>query len=465
MLDDDSLLNVFLLYRPFFLGEDGGDNERLYGGDKLWVQGRWWYRLAQVCQRWRNLILRSASYLRLSLVCTNGTPVENMLAHSPSLPLTVEYSSEGITAEDEEGILLALEQRHRVRHLRLSFPVQNLRKIVMAIDEEFPILEYLIVGPWGKDSTALMLPETLQAPHLCHLALIGFACPIRPRLHPTAPGLVTLSLTIDHPSAYFQPNILVQWISFMPLLENLEIAFRFPVPNRDVERQLTHTPITTHITLPNLRLFWFRGVSAYLEAVVCRITTPRLESLKIQFFKQLTFSLPRLVQFMNTTENLRFDDVVILFQDNQIHVLMSFREADTYAFIVTVDCWQLDWQASSVVQISNALIQVFSVVEHLTLQHEAHSQSSEEHNDVDRIEWRKLLRSFSNVKTLRVKDGLVEQVSRCLRLEDGELSLELLPELQELIHLGSSDAGDAFTPFIDARQNAGRPVSLVSRRS
>ena len=247
----------------------------------------------------------------------------------------------------------------------------------------------------------------------------------------------------------------------MPQLENLEIAFTFPVPNRDVEGQLTHTPIMTHITLPNLRLFRFRGVSAYLEAVVCRITTPRLESLYIQLFKQFTFSVPHLVQFMNTTENLRFDDVVIEFQDNQIHVLMSFREASTYAFVVMVDCRQFDWQASSVTQICNALSQVFSVVEHLTLRHKVHSQSSEEHNDVDRIEWHKLLGSFSNVKTLRVQDGLVEQVSRCLRLEDGELPLELLPELQDLIHLGSSGSGDAFTPFIDARQNAGRPVSLV----
>ena len=384
-----------------------------------------------------------------------------MLAHSPHLPITVDYcSKDGITAEDEEGILLALEQRHRVCHLRLTFPVQNLQKLVMAIDEEFPILEYLIVYPPEKDSTALMLPETLQAPHLRHLMLGYFACPIRPQLYPTAQGLVTVSLTIHHRSAYFQPNILLQWISLMPHLENLEIAFTFPVPNRDVERQLTHTPITTHITLPNLRLLGFRGVSAYLEAVVCHITTPRLETLIIRLFKQLTFSVPCLVQFMNTAEYIRFDNAKIVFlaRDN---VWIYLRRADRGGFFVQVDCWQLDWQVSSSVQISNALSQVFSAVEHLTLQHEVHSQSSEEHNDVDRIEWHKLLRSFSNVKTLRVEDGFVEQLSRCLRLEDGEPPLELLPELQELAFSGSYDAGHGFTPFIDARQNSGRPVTLL----
>jgi hypothetical protein len=464
ILDDDALLTIFYLYRPFFLGEGGKGRKGLYGGGELWVQGRWWYRLAHVCQRWRNLILGSASYLGLSLVCTNGTPIENMLAHSPPLPLTVDYrSKDGVTAEDEEGILLALEQRHRVRHLRLVFPVQSLRKLVMAIDEEFPILEYLIMDPRTKNDTVLVLPETLQAPNLHHLVLRGFTCPIRSRLHPTAVGLVTLYLGIHHSSAYFQPNVLLQWISFMPQLENLAIAFSFPVPNRDVERH-THMPITTtHIALPNLRLFGFRGTSAYLEAVVCRITTPRLENMQILLFKQLTFSIPRLSQFMNTTENLRFDSAKIMFKDKEIAVRMFSREANTHALGVSVDCWHLDWQVSSVVQISNALSQVFSAVEHLTLGHEVHIQSSEEHNYVDRIEWRNLLRSFSNVKTLRVKDGLFEELSRCLQLEDGELPLELLPELQELKYHRSRDTGDAFTSFIDSRQNAGRAVTLVRR--
>jgi hypothetical protein len=100
-------------------------------------------------------------------------------------------------------------------------------------------------------------------------------------------------------------------------------------------------------------------------------------------------------------------------------------------------------------------------VEHLNLEHSAHSQSFEEHNEVDRTEWRNFLRSFSNVKTLRVEDGLVEELSRSLRLDDGELPLELLPELQELTYSGSGDTGDAFKSFIDARQNAGRPVTLI----
>ena len=170
-------------------------------------------------------------------------------------------------------------------------------------------------------------------------------------------------------------------------------------------------------------MFGFRGVSAYLEAALCQITTPRFEILQIRLFKQLTLSVPRLPQFMNTTENLRFNEAVIMFKDKYIDVRMGFREANTYVFGVWVDCW---------------LSQVFSTVEHLTLGHELHSQSSEEHNDVDQVECRNLLRSFSNVKTLLVKAGLVEELSHCLRLENGGLPLELLPELQELTYFFKS---------------------------
>src|SRR5713226_7768745 len=292
VLDDDSLLNIFNLYRPLFSGEGEYDPHCFRAREYSWDQRRWWYKLAHVCQRWRILILGSASYLRLSPVCTNGTPVANMLAHSPSFPLSVEYLGNGdITAEDEEGIMLALEQRDRVRHLHLFFPFRILRKLVMPLDDEFPNLEYLFLEPCAEESTVLMLPEALQAPRLRYLVLTGFACPIRSRLHPTAMGLVALYLTIEHASAYFQPSVLLQWISFMPQLEMLFIYFSIAIPNRDVERaegQLAHTP--TPITLPNLRLLSFQGVSAYFEAIICRITTPSPDQLSIQFFNQLSFS-------------------------------------------------------------------------------------------------------------------------------------------------------------------------------
>src|SRR6266446_4331160 len=90
ILDNDSLLNIFYLYRPAILDGDENENELITGG-KDWDRERWWYRLAHVCKRWRILLLASTSYLGLSLVCTYGTPVADMLAHSPPLPLLIDY--------------------------------------------------------------------------------------------------------------------------------------------------------------------------------------------------------------------------------------------------------------------------------------------------------------------------------------------------------------------------------------
>ena len=405
ILDDDSLLKIFYLYRPPIFDEDEDDNTRV-GGGKGWERERWWYKPAQVCQRWRNLILGSPSYLGLSLVCTHGTPVADMLSHSPPFPLVIDYyddhSSWDITAEDEVGIILALEQHHRVRRVRFMMPIPKLQKLIMAINEEYPVLEYLIMEPpIGNTSSTLMLPETFQAPHLRHLSLKGFVLPIRSRLLTTSVGLVLLCLYMKHPSAYFQPNILLQWISLMPQLEMLVIAFFFPVPNHDVKRQLMHTRITTHVTLPNLRRFEFQGVSAYMEAVIRRITTPRLEEHGIQFFNQLTFSVPCLLQSMNTTQNIRFDSAIFYFLDEKVFVQMfsdgTLPGTEMYYHYISVLCWHLDWQVSSVAQIINSLGQIFSTVEHLNFEHEVHDLSSEEHNEVDRTEWRKLLRPFSNV--------------------------------------------------------------------
>ena len=468
ILDDDSLLKIFYLYRPPIFDEDEDDNTRV-GGGKGWERERWWYKPAQVCQRWRNLILGSPSYLGLSLVCTHGTPVADMLSHSPPFPLVIDYyddhSSWDITAEDEVGIILALEQHHRVRRVRFMMPIPKLQKFIMAINEEYPVLEYLIMEPpIGNTSSALMLPETFQAPHLRHLSLIGFVLPIGSRLLTTSVGLVMLCLYMKHPSAYFQPNILLQWISLMPQLEMLVIAFVFPVPNHDVKRQLMDTRITTHVTLPNLRQFEFQGVSAYLEAVIRRITTPRLLNFFIQFFNQLTFSVACLLQSMNLTENIRFDSVGFRFLREEVIVSILSDEAEMCSHHIKVPCWHLDWQVSSMAQIINSYSQIFSTVEHLNLEHEVHDLSSEEHNEVDRSEWRRLLRPFGNVQTLQIDSigsGFVEQLSRCLELEDGEPPTELLPELQELKYSGSVNTGDVFASFVNARQTAGRPVTLV----
>ncbi len=385
-----------------------------------------------------------------------------MLAHSPPFPLIIEYNVEnrGLSAKDEEGAMLALQHRDRVCRISLRMPAPNLQKVITAINDEFPILEFLYLAPPTKHNTHLILPLTFQAPQLRLLALEHFASPIGSPLLTTAVGLSTLSLRWIHPSAYPHPDHLLQTLSLLPQLRLLEIGFRFPVSKRDIERQLLQSPIITHVTLPNLHFFGFAGVSVYLEALLPHMTTPVLETLIVQFYNQLTFSAPRLLQFMTTADNFRFNRVEFLFYHEAVAVYVYSSVGTGVCFTVDVYCEHLDWQVSSVAQIFNVLGPLFSDVVDLALDYKEHTLSSEWHNQVDRAQWRELLGSFRNVKTLRVHNGLVSDLSRCLQL-DGEPPLELLPELTELVCPAGSVNDKTFSAFIDEREVAGQPVKLI----
>ena len=82
-------------------------------------------------------------------ICTNGTPVADMVVNSPPLPLVIDYlfhEDNVFTAEEEEGAIIALKQYVRVCRVRLWMPPTTLQKLIVAMDEEYPILEHLIMG-------------------------------------------------------------------------------------------------------------------------------------------------------------------------------------------------------------------------------------------------------------------------------------------------------------------------------
>ena len=222
------------------------------------------------------------------------------------------------------------------------------------------------------------------------------------------------------------------------------------------------TPITTHITLPNLYLFLFKGVSAYLEGLLALISAPVLRILQIELFSQATFTVPRLLQFMDdTSATLSFSTFQLAFNNDYLLLAAPPEGRRPYPFWLQIMCRHLDWQVSSAVQILPSLQPLLSAVERLKLGHEEHSQSSEWHNEVDRAQWRQLLRPFSNLKTLHVQDELVERIAHSLQADVGEPPLELLPNLKELEYSEGDDARDAFTPFIDERHVAGHTVTLT----
>jgi hypothetical protein len=318
ILDDDSLLNIFHLCRLVLVDEDERDDGRILQGDE-WIRERWWCKLVQVCRRWRYLVLAYASHLDLCLICTYNTPIADMLAYSPPLPLIIDHLNKNRAIdtgdEVEEGLLLALQHRDRVRRIHLLMPVPRLQKLITAMGDEFPILEYLYIASSTRHNIGLTLPETFRALHLCHLISGESIFPLEPPLLTTSVGLVTLSLAFilsigDFDSA----RDLITQLSIIPQLEVLRIGFHFPVA-QDIEVRLSNTPIATRVTLPNLRWLSFSGLSTSLEGFLSWLITPRLENLSTFFSNQLIFSDLNLPQFLYTTERLRFGSTSLAFRE------------------------------------------------------------------------------------------------------------------------------------------------------
>ena len=84
ILDDDSLLHVFYLYRPFLLGEDQ-DDTRLFGREKGWVRGHG--PPSYVAQRFlMDATLGRDASLRIVAVMNDQFQLNSILFNKPSLP-------------------------------------------------------------------------------------------------------------------------------------------------------------------------------------------------------------------------------------------------------------------------------------------------------------------------------------------------------------------------------------------
>jgi hypothetical protein len=480
ILNDDVLLNIFHLYRLDRLRVAENQDER--GRDEhdeepsnhlgVWRRQDWWYKLTHVSRRWRCIILSSPCTLDLHLICTERVPVAEMLRNSPPLPLILFYKGE-VTTEARDEIITAFSHRDRVRRIMLWISPRNLEKLIPAMDAEFPILERLTIVS-NPELEGLMLPRKFQAPKLRQIILDGVrvALPKRYPLFTSTGGLVYLMLRGTSRPAYLPPNVVHTQLSFMPRLRTLCIKFD---PNCHHHNVVDSPRIMTPVTLPNLRVFAFKGGSAYLESLLSGVSAPVLTSVEVTFLHQLDFPIPHLFQFIQSTKFLRFREfrldfwgVTDYFPELPFQRVCLIADpclvsGERLEFRIT--CSHLNQQVASAVRALGTLSPLLSVVEQLNLTYtiwdmEADGAAVLLHG-IDRIQWRELLRSFSGVKTLHVKKELIGGVSQSLRSKDGEQPLELLPNLKHIGYSGCLDSHvHLFMPFINERQAAGHPVNV-----
>jgi hypothetical protein len=131
--------------------------------------------------------------------------------------------------------------------------------------------------------------------------------------------------------------------------------------------------------------------------------------------------------------------------------------------------WGLRWKVSSMAQMSNELGPLFTTAVELTLAYRTFVRSAiwrddlapiQWRDEVDPIQWRELLESFRNVETLRVYDGLVGDLSRCLT-RDVDWPPGILPKLKSLVFSKQSRDAEIFARFAHIRKVAGFPINLV----
>ena len=470
ILDDDSLLNIFYLYQPAVpVDVDIESRPGTFSPPRWgeWSRERWWHKLSHVCQRWRRLIFASASYLGLCLVCTYGTPVARMLECSPALPIVLDYAHQTRrwTVADEEGILLALQHRARVRCIRLFVPRLREGKLFMAIETEFPVLEYLYVGISSlmEVRPGLEIPHSFQALHLCHLALSRCSFLVASPSLMTSAGLVTLSLKFLPLQSRHHAYDLFRQLSHLSQLVVLRIAVADGFSTDESEEEQLDIPFITHFTLPNLRLFEFAGHTNYLETLLPWMTTPLLEKLQIIFLPYLTipnptYTLPGLLQYMSKVDVLGFGSAKFVFNLDRATVWVYPREgARVCVFYLRIINKPFGLQVSDMARIFEGLSPIFSTVVDLTLDYSDHNLT---YDGPRPVQWRNLLGSFNHVKTLRVHGIFAENFSRSL-LSDGEPLPEVLPELQVLECPVGCDGSDAFATFVNVRKAAGYPIRLI----
>jgi hypothetical protein len=454
-LPDNILLNIFGLYREDFMN---------YMGPRCT-----WHRLTHVCRRWRHVVFASPIQLDLRIVCTERTPVMELLDIWPPLPIITKYwlysaSTSNFSVPDA---ITALAHHHRVCQIQLSHLTQPLLDMLaIAMQEQYPALTVLELC--SDEEIAPVLPDTFlggSAPRLRSLSLEGIAFPALPRLLLSAVGLVSLLLDkIPQNTGYISPDVMATSLSTLTRLRFLRIDFRSPAlpPNiRQFPRQSTRT------VLPCLAWLEFRGVNGYLEDLMARIEAPFLDNINIKFFNQPVFVIPQLPQFIARSEKFKLPhQATIIFQSDFVQITVSPPRGTVGCLTFQVLCTVPLRQVSAMVQICNQALSLLSNVEWLEVCGGECEHSLQDWQAVKSDQWLELFEPFVGVECLHVTKYLGSLTASALREAGGRRrATEVLPALRSVFLEELEPSDSAISRPVTARGPSGRPVKVCSRRS
>ena len=268
ILPEESLLEIFSFY--------------VYGSYNNWET------LVHVCRRWRSIVFAAPRRLDLELLCTSGTPAEDMLDIWPPLPIVVRVrDSDGIN----DNVLAALEERHRVCEVDVQVKYyDDINQLARAMRVTFPALTDLNIQSIHANSfssTEFFREYTFlggSAPNLRSLRLgcIEFPELALQNLLLSSPGLVDLTLINDiHHSGNHSSDEMVHCLSSLTQLEHLQIESLYSYRDRDTASR--RPPTLTRTVFPVLSTLILKGATEYLDRLLAHIEAPHLNDARIEF--------------------------------------------------------------------------------------------------------------------------------------------------------------------------------------
>ena len=452
-LPDDVLLEIFSFY------VHKRDKHNWYEPDK----DRRWHTLVHVCRRWRTVVFASPRRLDLRLLCTEKSPVREMLDIWPVLPISIRSFNYNLSfaVRGADNIIAALKHNDRVCQISLcSLLGSQLEKYAGAMHQSFPVLVDLAIDRLYL--TELIIPDSFlcgATPSLRSLHLSGIAFPALPKLLLSATDLVALRLSRIPHSGYIPPEVMATCLSVLTRLEVLALGLNSPQSLPDPINRRPY--ISIRAVLPTLTELSFQGVSEYLEDLVSRIDVPSLAYIDVFFGDQRIFRPTQLIRFLSRTEKLSAYNRANLSVFPLSTDIIFFPESGPgdYPRVVLK---KSRGELSSLAQLCSSFSSPLSALESLSLKINI-SRSSNSQDDPAR--WLELLHPFVAVKNLYLDPGAVPRVAPALQELIGERVSEVLPALQNIVikfHQPKQPmpVSEAIEQFAAARRLSGHPVAV-----
>ncbi|KAH9963387.1 hypothetical protein BGW80DRAFT_853068 [Lactifluus volemus] len=299
-----------------------------------------WHKLVHVCQRWRYVMFSSPLSLDLHLYCTDGTSVREMLDVWPPFPIEINSSNLG------DNIMAALEHHDRICQITLHLADSEYERLATVVQKPFPLLTTFRLSTYFYRHAPVLSDTFLggSAPQLRSLCLEGLTFPTLPQFLLSCNDLSDLELLRMSDIACNSPEAMATGLSSLTRLTHLNIQFG---QSGTIRRPPPLAP--TRALLPALTQFEFCGANEYLEDLLIRIDTPRLEDLTA-IFHQNVFDIRQVISHSRTLGPFDRADVTFMLYS----VVIQFSHSEGTGPYKTLDLAVMDDAPESQCSLSHA---------------------------------------------------------------------------------------------------------------